>query len=182
MVLTTPSRPSRHPECRRAAAAVAPFRGVAVPRPARAARAAVRVQAAAATASVDELNAQFGEPDSAEGGPCTAQALKAGQAVTSAGWVSLSGWNKNDLGYPPVMARCPALRGPHLLPPAAGKAGAVTVKEGRGGLPTVVLQSSSGATAEVRALPCALQPALGSQLLGVAAKSGEPHGPVGGHS
>lgn len=44
------------------------------------------------------------------------------------------------------MLRCP----PSKIPHAAGKAGAVAVKEGRGGLPTVVLQSSAGATAEVR--------------------------------
>lgn len=39
------------------------------------------------------------------------------------------------------------------IPPSAGKAGAVAVKEGRGGLPTVELQSSAGATAEVGVMP-----------------------------
>lgn len=60
MVLTAPCAPPAD-ECRRTAAK-APFRSAAAPRAYRAARAAVRVQAAAATASVDELNAQFGEP------------------------------------------------------------------------------------------------------------------------
>ncbi len=60
MVLTTPCAPPAD-ECRRTAAK-APFRSAAAPGAYRAARAAVRVQAAAATASVDELNAQFGEP------------------------------------------------------------------------------------------------------------------------